>query len=71
MKRIFHFRPGLLPASFLLFLLSLQYNGFSQTKKPNILVIFGDDVGQTNISAYGFGVVGYRTPNLDKLAHEA
>lgn len=42
----------------------------AQNKKPNILVIFGDDVGQTNISAYGFGVVGYKTPNLDKLAHE-
>ncbi|KAG4078447.1 hypothetical protein HA402_000422 [Bradysia odoriphaga] len=39
-------------------------------KKPNILVIFGDDVGQTNISAYSFGVVGYKTPNLDKLAKE-
>ncbi len=39
-----------------------------QAKKPNILVIFGDDVGQTNISAYSFGVVGYKTPNLDKLA---
>jgi arylsulfatase len=37
-------------------------------KKPNILVIFGDDVGLTNISAYGNGVVGYTTPNLDKLA---
>ncbi|HEX5153976.1 MAG TPA: arylsulfatase [Parafilimonas sp.] len=37
--------------------------------KPNILVIFGDDVGQTNISAYSFGVTGYMTPNLDKLAH--
>lgn len=37
--------------------------------KPNILVIFGDDVGITNISAYGQGVVGYWTPNLDKLAH--
>lgn len=31
-------------------------------KKPNILVIFGDDVGQTNISAYSFGVLGYKTP---------
>lgn len=38
--------------------------------KPNILVIFGDDVGQTNISTYSFGVVGYRTPNLDRLARE-
>lgn len=39
-------------------------------KKPNILVIFGDDVGISNISAYGNGVVGYWTPNLDKLAKE-
>src|SRR5438093_10886932 len=39
-------------------------------KKPNILVIFGDDIGQTNISAYSFGVVGYQTPNIDRIAHE-
>ncbi|SDA98098.1 arylsulfatase [Sinorhizobium sp. NFACC03] len=38
--------------------------------KPNILVIFGDDIGQTNISAYSFGVVGYKTPNIDRLASE-
>ena len=38
--------------------------------KPNILVIFGDDVGQTNISAYGDGIVGYRTPNIDRIADE-
>ena len=38
--------------------------------KPNILVIFGDDVGQTNISAYAFGVVGYKTPNIDRIANE-
>jgi arylsulfatase len=41
-----------------------------QVKKPNILVIFGDDVGQTNISAYSFGVVGHRTPNIDRIAKE-
>ncbi len=39
-------------------------------KKPNILVIFGDDVGQTNISAYGQGVVGYTTPNIDRISKE-
>ncbi len=39
-------------------------------RKPNILVIFGDDVGQTNISAYGMGVVGYWTPNIDRIAKE-
>jgi len=42
----------------------------AQAKKPNILVIFGDDVGQTNISAYSFGVVGYKTPNIDRIARE-
>jgi len=40
------------------------------TSKPNILVIFGDDIGQTNISAYSFGVLGYHTPNIDRLAKE-
>jgi arylsulfatase len=39
-------------------------------KKPNILVIFGDDIGQTNISAYSFGVLGYKTPNIDRIAKE-
>lgn len=38
--------------------------------KPNILVIFGDDIGQTNISAYSMGLVGYRTPNIDRIARE-
>ncbi|CAB3867311.1 arylsulfatase [Achromobacter piechaudii] len=42
----------------------------ASAKKPNILVIFGDDIGQTNISAYGLGVVGYRTPNIDRIAKE-
>lgn len=40
------------------------------TAAPNILVIFGDDVGQTNISAYSMGVVGYKTPNIDRIAKE-
>jgi len=39
-------------------------------KKPNVLVIFGDDIGQTNISAYSHGVMGYRTPNIDRIARE-
>lgn len=38
--------------------------------RPNILVIFGDDVGQSNISAYTHGLVGYRTPNVDRIAKE-
>src|SRR6187455_2994081 len=39
-------------------------------QRPNILVIFGDDIGQTNISAYSFGLMGYRTPNIDRIATE-
>ncbi len=38
--------------------------------KPNILVIWGDDIGQYNISAYNMGVMGYRTPNIDRIANE-
>ena len=39
-------------------------------KLPNILVIFGDDIGQTNVSAYTMGLVGYRTPNIDRIARQ-
>lgn len=42
----------------------------ANSSKPNILVIFGDDVGQSNISAYTMGLVGYRTPNIDRIARE-
>jgi arylsulfatase len=42
----------------------------SSGRKPNILVIMGDDIGQSNISAYTFGLMGYRTPNIDRLARE-
>jgi arylsulfatase len=38
--------------------------------KPNILVIMGDDIGITNISAYSHGLMGYKTPNIDQLADE-
>jgi len=38
--------------------------------KPNILVIWGDDIGQSNISAYTMGLMGYRTPNIDRIADE-
>jgi len=41
-----------------------------QAKKPNILVIFGDDIGISNISAYSDGLMGYETPNIDRLAKE-
>ena len=38
--------------------------------KPNILVIWGDDVGWGNISAYNHGMMGYKTPNIDRIADE-
>ncbi|PWS36813.1 arylsulfatase [Falsiroseomonas bella] len=39
-------------------------------RRPNILVIFGDDIGWANISAYNMGMMGYRTPNIDRIARE-
>jgi arylsulfatase len=39
-------------------------------KPPNILVVWGDDVGQSNISTYTHGLVGYQTPNIDRIANE-
>ena len=41
-----------------------------QSAKPNILIIWGDDIGGFNISAYNQGVMGYRTPNIDRIAKE-
>ena len=42
----------------------------SAATKPNILIVWGDDNGQSNISAYTFGVMGYKTPNIDRIAKE-
>ena len=42
----------------------------AKTKKPNILVIWGDDIGQSNISTYTHGLMGYQTPNIDRIAEE-
>ena len=41
-----------------------------QQQRPNILVIWGDDIGWFNISAYNHGMMGYQTPNLDRIARE-
>ena len=43
---------------------------FGQAKKPNIVVIWGDDIGVHNISAYNHGIMGYKTPNIDRIAQE-
>ena len=54
----------------LLLMAAAAMSASAQTSKPNILVIMGDDIGITNISAYGHGIIGYQTPNIDRLAKE-
>lgn len=39
-------------------------------KKPNILILWGDDIGYWNVSAYNLGQMGYRTPNIDSIAKQ-
>jgi arylsulfatase len=52
-----------------LLLLSVTFLTNAQDK-PNILVIWGDDIGQFNISAYNMGMMGYETPNIDRIGKE-
>src|SRR5262245_23785799 len=42
----------------------------SPSRKPNILILWGDDIGYWNLSAYNLGMMGYRTPNIDRIARE-
>ena len=64
-------RVGLpLAVVFSILVLAVAPAAFAQGKKPNILVIWGDDIGYDNISAYNHGIMGYRTPNVDRLAKE-
>ncbi|WP_404309598.1 arylsulfatase [Neorhodopirellula lusitana] len=42
----------------------------SKSEKPNIVIIWGDDIGRSNISAYTHGLMGYQTPNIDRVARE-
>lgn len=53
-----------------LFLLCISMQVGAQQQKPNILVIWGDDIGISNISAYSDGIMGYTTPNIDRVANE-
>jgi arylsulfatase A-like enzyme len=41
-----------------------------QQQRPNIVIIWGDDIGQSNVSAYSRGMMGYKTPNIDRIASE-
>ena len=51
-------------------LMLLAAFGLQAQDNPNILVIWGDDIGQFNVSAYNMGMMGYRTPNIDRIADE-
>jgi arylsulfatase len=42
----------------------------AQNTKPNIVIIWGDDIGQTDVSAYSMGLMGFHTPNIDRIAKE-
>ena len=70
MNRSKAFLPGLVAA--LVVALGAASPALAQTtaKKPNILVIWGDDIGGFNISAYNQGVMGYKTPNIDSIAKQ-
>jgi arylsulfatase A-like enzyme len=51
-------------------MVALSSNPGLAAKEPNILVIWGDDIGIDNISVYNLGMMGYRTPNIDRIARE-
>jgi len=66
MRRVF-LHPTLLTAALLI---GVAPALLAQETKPNIVIIWGDDIGQANLSAYTFGVMGYQTPNIDRIAAE-
>src|SRR5882757_10582141 len=61
---------GILPLAGLFATLLLPIAEGSPAKKPNILIIWGDDIGYWNVSAYNQGMMGYKTPNIDRIAKE-
>lgn len=67
MKRTFECRFTLL----LVLILSIAAgSALTKSRKPNILVVWGDGVGQSSISTFTHGLMGYKTPNIDRIAHE-
>jgi arylsulfatase len=67
-NRILHYGLSLLTAGAALYGVTATVH--AADKKPNILILWGDDIGEFNISAYNMGQMGYRTPNIDSLAKE-
>ena len=50
--------------------LSVAHTAWAANKKPNIVIIWGDDIGQSDVSAYSMGLMGFHTPNIDRVAKE-
>jgi arylsulfatase A-like enzyme len=73
-KRIVHMAAGALVALAVTFLAApathAQNAPAKAAKQPNILIIWGDDIGTWNVSAYNQGTLGYKTPNIDRIARE-
>jgi len=65
-------RAALLGAASLLATSLAAFSAHAQgtAQKPNIVIIWGDDIGQSNVSAYSRGLMGYQTPNIDRIARE-
>jgi hypothetical protein len=63
-------RTGLLASCFAAAMMAGLPAVAQQQQKPNILIIWGDDIGGFNISAYNQGMMGYKTPNIDAIAKE-
>ena len=63
-------KPILILLTLLASILGSPTTMLAQAKKPNILVIWGDDIGLANVSVYSDGVMGYETPNIDRIGKE-
>jgi len=70
MKRTKFTRGLILAATSALIAAGLPAQAQTPDKKPNIVIIWGDDIGQTDISAYSMGLMGFHTPNIDRVAKE-
>jgi len=56
--------------SVLMLFVWVSADAFAKQSKPNILVVWGDDIGRSNISHFTHGLMGYKTPNIDRIAQE-
>ncbi len=66
MKRSFKLGSVMMALAFV----AMVFQPAAAQDKPNILVIWGDDIGWSNLSAYNLGMMGYKTPNIDRIAKE-